>query len=63
MEEQKMATNREMKAFVRLIRELEESLNNHNKFQQIMTDIEEILEPTKKGDTEAAKPTGEAQST
>ena len=57
-----MGTNREVKAFVRLIRELESSLNDHERFQQILTDIEEILEPTnKKGNAEVSKQYGEAQ--
>lgn len=65
MKEIKMPTNKQSKAMIRLIRELEASLNDHDRFQQIMTDLEDILEPnaSKKGHTDAAKQNGEAQGT
>jgi len=65
MKEHKMPTDKQSRAWIRLIRELEASLNDHDKFQQIMTDIEEILEPqaSKKGNTDADKQNGEAQGT
>ena len=65
MKEKEMATNRETQGLIEAVIIIEELANDRQKFQEAMRRIQSIIEDgvKNKGNTEAAKPNGEAQGT